>query len=141
LITRLQGLLRPLLGSVRDLAPIVGVIAFFQLAVLQQPLPNLLQLLGGLALVLVGLTLFIQGLELGLFPLGESMAHAFARKGSLGWLLAFCYHLLNGLRHLVWDTGRGFEIEQVERSGWVVLISSAVLALLLSIALFASVSS
>jgi len=58
-----------------------------------------------------------------------------------GWLLAFCYHLLNGLRHLVWDTGRGFEIEQVERSGWVVLISSAVLALLLSIALFASVSS
>jgi len=93
LITRLQGLLRPLLGSLRDLAPIVGVIAFFQLAVLQQPLPNLLQLLGGLALVLVGLTLFIQGLELGLFPLGESMAHAFARKGSVAWLLLFAFAL------------------------------------------------
>ena len=93
MITRLQGLLRPLLGSLRDLAPIVGVIAFFQLAVLQQPLPNLLQLLGGLALVLVGLTLFIQGLELGLFPLGESMAHAFARKGSVAWLLLFAFAL------------------------------------------------
>lgn len=93
MITRLQGLLRPLLGSLRDLAPIVGVIAFFQLAVLQQPLPDLLELLGGLALVLVGLTLFIQGLELGLFPLGESMAHAFARKGSVAWLLLFAFAL------------------------------------------------
>jgi len=86
-------MLRPLLGSLRDLAPIVGVIAFFQLAVLQQPLPNLLPLLGGLALVLVGLTLFIQGLELGLFPLGESMAHSFARKGSVAWLLLFAFAL------------------------------------------------
>ena len=71
----------------------MAVIAFFQLAVLQQPLPNLVELLTGLVLVLVGLTLFIQGLELGLFPLGESMAHAFARKGSVAWLLLFAFAL------------------------------------------------
>ena len=88
-----KGLLRPVLGSARDLAPIVGVIAFFQLAVLQQPLPDLLEVLVGLLLVLLGLALFVQGLELGLFPLGESMAHAFARKGSVGWLLSFSFAL------------------------------------------------
>jgi hypothetical protein len=79
--------------SARDLAPIVLVIAFFQLVVLRQPIPNLLELLGGVALVLLGLTLFVQGLEMGLFPIGESMAYAFARKGSLFWLLAFAFGL------------------------------------------------
>jgi hypothetical protein len=93
LIAWIQSLLRPIVGSVRDLAPIVGVIAFFQLVVLQQPLPDLLGLLMGFLLVLLGLTLFIQGLELGLFPLGESMAHAFARKGSVAWLLLFAFAL------------------------------------------------
>jgi len=39
--------------------------------------------------VVVGLALFVKGLEMGLFPIGESMAHAFARKGSLTWLLLF----------------------------------------------------
>ena len=49
-------------------------------------------LLGAL-LVVIGLTLFVQGLELGLFPLGGAMAHAFARKGSLAWMLAFAFAL------------------------------------------------
>lgn len=89
----LRSLFRPLLGNLRDLAPIVAVIAFFQLAVLQQPLPNLVSVLTGLMLVLAGLTLFIQGLELGLFPLGEGMAYAFARKGSVAWLLLFAFAL------------------------------------------------
>jgi hypothetical protein len=69
------------------------VIAFFQLIVLRQPFPDLGSTLVGLALVLFGLALFVRGLELGLFPLGESMAHAFARKGSLGWLLSFSFAL------------------------------------------------
>ncbi|MBT8422240.1 MAG: DUF1538 domain-containing protein [Gammaproteobacteria bacterium] len=86
-------MLRNLLNNARDLAPIVIVIAFFQLVVLQQPLPNLGTLLVGLVLVLAGLTLFIQGLELGLFPLGETMAHAFARKGSVTWLILFAFAL------------------------------------------------
>lgn len=82
-----------MLGSLRDLAPIVIVILFFQYIVLQQPLPNVGQLLTGVLFVVLGLTFFIHGLEQGLFPIGESMAHAFARKGSLPWLLIFAFCL------------------------------------------------
>ncbi|HFD81092.1 MAG TPA: DUF1538 domain-containing protein [Gammaproteobacteria bacterium] len=89
----LKQLLRSLFGSFRDLAPIIVVVLFFQLVVLQQPLPNLLQLLVGLVLVVSGLTFFINGLEIGLFPVGESLAHALARKGSLSWLLVFAFVL------------------------------------------------
>ena len=84
---------RLILGTLRDLTPIILVIAFFQLIVLDQPFPDLEGVLVGLLLVMVGLALFIQGLEMGLFPLGESMAIAFARKGSLAWLLAFAFAL------------------------------------------------
>lgn len=84
---------RSLLDSLRDLAPIIFVITFFQLAVLQQPVPDLVGLLGGTLLVAMGLTFFIYGLEMGLFPIGESMAQAFAKKGSLFWLLMFAFTL------------------------------------------------
>lgn len=89
----LRALLLPLLHSLRDIAPIVIVIAFFQLVILRQPFPHLAEMLGGVALVVLGLTFFVQGLELGLFPLGESMAQNFAARGSLGWLLAFAFAL------------------------------------------------
>ena len=82
-----------LLNSLRDLTPIILVIGFFQLVVLQQPLPDLGNLLLGALMVVLGLTFFIYGLEMGLFPIGESMAHAFARKGSLRWLLTFSFAL------------------------------------------------
>ena len=84
---------RRLFDAVRDLAPIIVVIAFFQVVVLQQPFPNLGSVVFGLGCVVVGLTLFIQGLETGLFPLGEAIAHAFARKGSVVALLAFGFCL------------------------------------------------
>ncbi len=84
---------RPLLESLRDLAPIVGVIAFFQLVVLQQPIPNLWSLLGGCLMVVIGLALFVQGLRIGLFPIGESMARDFAYSGNPVWLLAFAFAL------------------------------------------------
>ena len=82
-----------MLRSLRDLAPIVVVIAFFELVVLQQPLPNVGGLLSGLLFTVLGLTFFIYGLEMGLFPIGESMAYDFARKGNLAWLLAFAFAL------------------------------------------------
>ncbi len=85
--------LASMLDSVRDLAPIILVGAFFQLAVLRQPIPNLGELLAGTLFVVIGLTLFIRGLQMGLFPLGEAMAYAFARKGSLPWLLTFAFAL------------------------------------------------
>ena len=83
LVKTFKTLLKFMLGSIRDLAPIIVVILFFQLVVIQQPLPNVGQLLLGVLFVLLGLTFFIHGLEQGLFPIGESMAHAFARKGSV----------------------------------------------------------
>lgn len=79
--------------SVRDLLPIIIVVAFFQLVVLGQPIPNLGNILVGTFFVILGLTFFIFGLEMGLFPLGESMAQAFARKGSITWLIAFAFAL------------------------------------------------
>jgi len=80
-------------GPLRDISPVILVVLFFQLVVLQQPLPNLEAVLTGLIFVVLGLALFIRGLEMGLFPLGEMMAEAFARKGSLTALLAFAFCL------------------------------------------------
>jgi len=85
--------LRITLGSLRDLAPVVILVLFFQLAVLQQPLPNAGELALGLLLVVLGLTFFIFGLEMGLFPIGESMAYSLAKKGSLLWLILFAFAL------------------------------------------------
>ena len=45
-------------------------------------------------------------------------------------LWAVCYHFLSGLRHLYWDTGRGFEVEKAERLSKLVVIGSVVLALI-----------
>ena len=80
-------------GTLRDLAPIVLIVAFFQLAVLRQPVDDLAGIAIGFLFVLIGLAIFIRGLEMALFPLGEALAHAFARKGSLAWLLAFAFAL------------------------------------------------
>jgi len=84
---------RATLQSVRDLVPIIAVIALFQLLVIGQPLPDWLGLLAGTAVIVAGLSFFIFGLEMGLFPLGESMAHAFVRKGSLFALLLYAFAL------------------------------------------------
>ena len=84
---------RRMLDSLRDLTPIILVIAFFQIVVLRQPFPDIANVAVGLVCVMVGLGLFIQGLESGLFPLGEDLAWAFASKGSLVALLAFSFCL------------------------------------------------
>ena len=82
-----------LLDSAKDLAPIVLVIGFFQLVVLQQNIPNLFDIVLGTGFVLFGLTLFVYGLNLGLFPIGEALAFAFVKKGSIIWLLVFSFAL------------------------------------------------
>ena len=84
---------RQLMGAFKDLAPILVVVAFFQFVVLRQPIEEPLSILVGLVAVVVGLALFIQGLETSLFPLGETMAVEFARKGVIAWLLLFAFAL------------------------------------------------
>jgi hypothetical protein len=93
LISLLKNIFRALLESLRDLLPIIIVVAFFQFIVLQQPIPNLERILIGTVLVIIGLTLFVRGLEMGLFPIGESIAYAFARKGKPSLLLLFAFAL------------------------------------------------
>ncbi len=82
-----------LFRSVLDLLPIVLVVVVFQLFIIRQPVPDVEQMITGMILVVLGLTLFIQGLEQSLFPLGESLAFDFARKGSLLSLLFFAFCL------------------------------------------------
>ncbi len=89
----LKSILGALLDSLRDLLPIILVIGFFQLAVLQQPIPNFGEIALGIAFVVIGLTLFVQGLNMGLFPIGETMAYSFASRGNLLWLLLFAFAL------------------------------------------------
>ena len=80
-------------GSLKDLLPIILVIGVFQIFVIKQSFPNLEQLLVGLVCVVFGLMLFVEGLELGLFPVGENLAYALAKKGSIMWLMIFSFLL------------------------------------------------
>jgi succinate dehydrogenase / fumarate reductase cytochrome b subunit len=48
----------------------------------------------------------------------------------LGAAFAFCYHLLNGIRHLFFDSGRGFELATARRSAYLTAASAVALALL-----------
>jgi len=86
-------ILKKLKNAFTDLLPIILVIAFFQIVVLRQPLPQMGEVIFGAVLIVIGLSLFVQGLEMGLFPIGEAMAQALARKGSLFWLLCFSFAL------------------------------------------------
>lgn len=47
----------------------------------------------------------------------------------LGWTFSLFYHLANGIRHLAWDTGRGFELATAYSTGWLVVIAAIVLTL------------
>lgn len=62
------------LYTVRDVAPIVLLIAIFQIFIIKKPIPHLKNVVFGSILVLFGLTFFLMGLEQALFPLGELMA-------------------------------------------------------------------
>ena len=46
-----------------------------------------------------------------------------------GFTFSFFYHLLNGVRHLVWDVGYGFEKSTARKSGWLVFLGSIVVTL------------
>jgi succinate dehydrogenase / fumarate reductase cytochrome b subunit len=68
---------------------------------------------------------------------GESLARAHAFVASpigllllFGWSIAFFYHLCNGVRHLAWDAGYGFELRSAYRSGYGVLAATVLLTLI-----------
>lgn len=78
-----------LLHALKNLLPIVVVVVFFQLVILQQVPDNLASMTIGLLIVAVGVALFLQGLELSIFPVGKSLSNQFAKRGSIAILLCF----------------------------------------------------
>ncbi len=78
-----------LLHALKNLLPIILVVTFFQLIILQQIPDNLGSMAFGLLIVAIGVALFLQGLELSIFPVGKSLSNQFAKKGSVAVLLAF----------------------------------------------------
>ncbi len=78
-------------GSMADLSVIVGIIAFYQFAILRSVPDNLPDIVVGLMLVAVGLALFLRGLELGIFPLGEDLSQRLATLNTRAWILLFAF--------------------------------------------------
>jgi hypothetical protein len=75
--------------NLRDLIPIVCVVALFQMLVIREPMLGVERRIKAAVFALVGLTLFVRGLGMSIFPLGDGMADWLARRGSL--LLLFCF--------------------------------------------------
>lgn len=75
--------------SFRDLLPIVAVIVFFQLAIIQSLPENWINTTIGMGIVGVGLAVFLLGLEIGIFPIGEDLAKNFAKSKRIFWVLLF----------------------------------------------------
>ena len=87
----LKSFLTLLKESFRDLLPIVLVILFFQLAIIQSIPVGWLATTIGLGIVGFGLAVFLLGLEVAIFPVGENLASDFAHKGSTFWILVFSF--------------------------------------------------
>lgn len=64
--------------------------------------------------------------------------HWFGRLVLLGFTVAFTYHLLNGIRHLVWDSGLGFQPPTARFTGWLVVILTGILTVVVWVAAYAS---
>jgi succinate dehydrogenase / fumarate reductase cytochrome b subunit len=88
--------------------------------------------LGSVLLVVWLAALATEGATGGAFwtCVSDFLSSALGRFMLMGWIWALFYHLCNGLRHLVWDTGRDMDIASVYRSGYAALVLSSVLTLL-----------
>lgn len=87
---------------------------------------------GALSLGFIALALWIISVAYGGAAYAEMQAFLGSGPGRLmliGWSFAFFYHLANGIRHLVWDTGRGLDKQQANRSAWFVIAITIVLTL------------
>jgi len=97
-----------LLGTCRDVLPIVILIVVFQLLVLRQKIPHLRRLVVGGVYVVLGLALFLAGLEKALFPLGKIMATQLSDP-------VFLYGTTDVINHVDWKA-----------YGWVYLFAAMI---------------
>lgn len=79
--------------ALKNLLPIILVVAIFQLLVFGTVPEDTLSIVVGLLIVAIGVALFLQGLELSIFPVGKSLSNQFTRKGSIPVLLCFGFAL------------------------------------------------
>jgi hypothetical protein len=91
--TTLEYVLTGLMTTTRDVMPVVVLVAFFQFVFFRKALTNPHRVIPGLVLVVVGLYLFVEGLSVGLFPLGETMALQFSQPEHLPWVYGFAFLL------------------------------------------------
>lgn len=122
----------------RPLSPHAGVYKFKYTIV-----SSFLNRLTGIALSvgLIPLVCWLMALADGPKAYDEAvvtLSNPFFKLIYVGLAFSFCYHLLAGIRHLVWDTGRGMERRQSQVSAWVIIILSIVLTVLLLGALVAT---
>ena len=84
-------ILMELIGTIKDVAPILLVIFFFQYIIIKKPVAHLHKIITGIIMVILGLYAFIIGLEMGLFPIGETIALQLTGMGNnlLIYLFAF----------------------------------------------------
>jgi len=62
---------------------------------------------------------------------GAAFAHPIGKLVLFGYTWALVHHMLGGVRHLIWDTGRGFQIWQINVLSWLTIIGSVGLTLVL----------
>lgn len=86
-----------------------------------------------LSVGLIALVLWVEAIAYDFIPYDSALVLMQSLPGQLllfGWCFSFFFHLANGIRHLIWDTGRLFEKRQADVSAWIVLLTSAGLTLL-----------
>ncbi len=91
-----------------------------------------------LSVGLIVLTIWLVALSTGAAAYEQIIALMQSIVGRLllaGFSFAFFFHLCNGVRHLFWDVGKGFEIRQANASAWSVVLATSVLTLGLWLAL------
>ena len=83
-----------------------------------------------LGLILIVAWLVAAAFSPGLFSLIDGVLRSWIGMIIIfGSLWAFWFHFLNGIRHLIWDLGYGFNLSTVWRSGWVVVLGSIILTI------------
>jgi succinate dehydrogenase / fumarate reductase cytochrome b subunit len=81
----------------------------------------------------LALTVWLTSIAAGPAAFARTMAVARSPLGLLfllGWTFCFFYHFCNGLRHLAWDAGWGFEIPRARATGYTVVVAAIVFTLL-----------
>jgi len=83
-----------------------------------------------LSVGLVAFVVWLEAIAWNVIPydtLATAMQSLIGQVLLLGWLFSFSFHFANGVRHLIWDTGRLFEKHQADTSAWIVLAASVLM--------------